>query len=438
MGNWLKIRPANKMINPILIQADSTQLSLKQVLDKNGISKIQNARIVELDHIQYYQVKRNGNLSYYNSYSGTLLQEGDINYARQIARHFLGDATANIKTVSKIEHYTTDYKVINRLLPVYKVDFERDDKMSVYVHTGSSKLGTMNNGVKRFCLWFFSTFHNWDFLGENVVFKTTVVFLFSVIIFVTGVIGLWIYFVNRDKYKSRKKGIKKLKPRNRHRKLSVVTSLLLLAFAFSGAFHAFKKYDGVLLNELEPKSTIQSGDIQITIKDIIHQHGPVKELSLTHFDNHTYYRVSDTSLHGAPMYYNTKTSQLLENGNEAYALHRALAISGLDEKQITSIALITRFGKGYGFINKRLPVIKVSFNDDNHTTCYIETSSGIPGAIMKKSDQLESFSFSYLHKYHMLNFMGKGYRDLIMSLASLIVLLIAMTGLVIYIKMKVK
>ena len=438
MANWLRIKPANRAVKAIQINSDSTRIPLQDVLKKQDIKSIQNSNIVNLDQSLAYQIKVNHNINYYDCHTGNLIINGDEIYAKQLARYFVGDSISGVDNIERLDYYTADYKIINRLLPVYKVTFGRSDKMTAYIHTQSSRLGTVNNKTRMACLWLFSTFHNWNFLGDNPMVKTTAVFTFSMFTLITGLIGLWIYAINFKKFKIRKKGIDKLKPRNRHRKLAVATSFILIAFAFSGGFHAFKKYSAINLNELEPNQNISSQDLTYNFNDLIRTYGPIKQVSLTQINNDTYYRILDTSSHSSPQYYHSKTGVLLEDGDFKYANHRALKISKLNTNLIESNQVISRFGNGYGFISKRLPVVKVSFNDPLKTIYYIETSSGIPGSIQTSSDELESMSFSYLHKYQMLNFMGKGSRDLIMSLATIIVLLIALSGLAIFVKMKYK
>ncbi|MFX5130564.1 hypothetical protein ABTC50_20585, partial [Acinetobacter baumannii] len=67
----------------------------------------------------------------------------DADYATLLARHYLGDQQAAIKASRIITEFDDEYVYINRLLPVWRIDFDRPDGMRVYVDTGTAKLGAM-------------------------------------------------------------------------------------------------------------------------------------------------------------------------------------------------------------------------------------------------------------------------------------------------------
>lgn len=435
MSNWFRIKPAKRFVMHQGFKVDSTYIKPQLINHPEGQSTVNNFRLVNIDGQPYYQTEKDNFYNYYNAKTGAHLPNGDNIYAKQLARYFLGDKTSGIERVERIDEFTSEYKVINRLLPAYKVSFKRDDGMDVYVHTPSSRLGTLNNSFRKGYMWFFSMFHNWNFLGQgHSVLKTTVVFVFSVLVFVAGSLGLGIYVVNRKKFKARKAKSDKLKPRNRHRKLSVAASLFLLLFAFSGAYHAFQKYEPYVLHTLKPKQNIRLSELSSFNNLKVSK--PIHSLSLVQIDNDTYYRVRYSGKKGRTDYIHTKTLTPLENGNIQYAINRAVEVSGGKKDKITQTEIITKFGDEYGFINKRLPVVKVDFDTYDNLSTYIETSSGIPGAIIRDKNRYEGLSFAFMHKYHMFDFLGKGIRDSIMALATFLVVLIALTGLVVFMRMK--
>lgn len=435
MSNWFRIKPAKRFVMHQGFTIDSTYIKLQLINHPEGQSVINNFRLVHIGGQPYYQTEKDNSYNYYDAKTGAHLPNGDKVYAKQLARYFLGDKTSEIKSVERIDEFTSEYKIINRLLPAYKVSFKRDDGMDVYVHTPSSRLGTLNNSFRKVYMWFFSMFHNWNFLGKgHSTLKTTVVFVFSVLVFIAGILGLVIYVVNRKKFKARKAKSDKLKPRNRHRKLSVAASLFLLLFAFSGAYHAFQKYEPYVLHTLKLQQNIPLSELSTF--NTLDVSKPIHSLSLSQIDNDTYYRVRYSGKQGKTDYINIKTLEPLDNGNTKYAINRAIEVSGGKKDKITQTEVITKFGDEYGFINKRLPVVKVDFDTPDHLSAYIETSSGIPGAIIRDKNRYEGLSFAFLHKYHMFDFLGKGIRDSIMALATFLVVLIALTGLVVFIKMK--
>ncbi|MCU7371213.1 hypothetical protein PEC18_10145 [Paucibacter sp. O1-1] len=73
-------------------------------------------------------------------------------------------ATEKSKIISstRLTEFTDQYKYVNRFLPVWKVSFDDDRKMDVYVETGQSRFATFNDSGRKAFIWIFGTFHNWD------------------------------------------------------------------------------------------------------------------------------------------------------------------------------------------------------------------------------------------------------------------------------------
>lgn len=86
-------------------------------------------------------------------------------------------------------------------------------------------------------------------------------------------------------------------------------------------------------------------------------------------------------------------------------------------------------------MNKRLPVIEVGYtNGENY---YVETASGKLAAVKDGLDQAERFSFSNLHMQHFWESWlgrdsGKTVRNTVLISSTLGLLLLAITGLVMY------
>ena len=83
----------------------------------------------------------------------------------------------------------------------------------------------------------------------------------------------------------------------------------------------------------------------------------------------------------------------------------------------------------YGFLNKRLPVWRVEYDTPDHLAYYVETATNSLASVVRDAVRAEGWSFSFLHKYHWLDFAGKDVRDLVMGLFGFGNLLIAVLGL---------
>lgn len=161
---------------------------------------------------------------------------------------------------------------------------------------------------------------------------------------------------------------------------------------------------------------------------------PIKQLSLKQLSDRLYYRIEPVEFGSEAIYVDVEELKIMANGDIAYAIERAGEIAGQSYELLEEPLVISKFTQSYGFINKRLPVVHVAFDTPDHLTCFVEPSSGIPGAIVRDKNRAEILSFLFLHKFNLFNFLGKGLRDTIMSLAALSLVVIALSGLWILIK----
>ena len=88
---------------------------------------------------------------------------------------------------------------------------------------------------------------------------------------------------------------------------------------------------------------------------------------------------------------------------------------------------ITKFAKEYGFIFKRIPVIKVQMSDADQTRYYIEPATGILSAKVRNIDGFEGFIFAYLHKWSFES-VNKDLRDILVSLFAFSNIVVALLG----------
>ena len=186
MAHFFKPTIANEFLVEKPIDKSQLTLSIQGVLQKNKIAEFKNFRIVSFDNSTYYQVKTTKDeLVYFNALDAKKLENGDQKYAHWLSCYFLDDQKSTIVKTEILTEFTSQYKYVNRYLPVYKTRFNRPDAMEVYVETASSKLATFNPKSRQAFIWFFDTFHNWAFIDwiSNNSIRIVVMFLFLSIIF---------------------------------------------------------------------------------------------------------------------------------------------------------------------------------------------------------------------------------------------------------------
>lgn len=484
IAHWFKAPIAHEYVKPVVVNAAQIKLSLQQVLQKNGLNLIRNFRIVSFGGKTYYQVKdRRNEILYFSTADGTRLADGEHLYAAYLGRYFLGDSTSKIVSVTKISSFTDQYPYVNRLLPVWKLSFDRRDKMDVYVETSQCRLANYNDNNRKIFLWVFSNFHSYQFIAKitNNTFRYILILSFAAIVIFSTLSGLLIYGFLWKKFKKPETGQRSGFLRRNHRSIGIATSLVTLTFIGSGAYHATRKFkpDDRINYVFEPE--IRSADLQMASTALPLNWQQVSNLSLARFNGHNYFQVQwlkkendswknqqvakaetlfgdkHPSQKPALDYYEASSGQLLTDGVMEYsyslvkhfvaqgaadgeaACCEMMANAAADESApliVSSSAYLTKFDTDYGFINKRLPVVKIALSTPTHLTYYIEPATGRMAAKVQDADRREGLSFAVFHKFLLVDFAGKDFRDFFTAFAALGVLVVSVLGLILFIKTK--
>lgn len=484
IAHWFKKPVAHEYLQPKAIDSSQVKLSLDQVLRKNGINLLRNFRLVEINGLTYYQVKtRNSEALYFSAADGSKLNNGEQIYAVYLARYFLGDSTSVILKKEKLSSFTDEYQYVNRLLPVWKISFDRKDKMDVYVETLQSRLANYNDNNRKVFLWVFSNFHSYAFVAKitNNTIRYLLILVFAAIVIFSSLSGMLIYGFLWKKFKKPATGQQIGFLRRNHRSIGLATSLVTLSFIGSGAYHATRKFkpDDRINYVFEPE--IRLRDLGVPSTSLAAHGRDIANISLVRINSKTYYRVSSfkkdndswkkqqvaqaETLSGAKPkkekpdvdYYDAATGLLLPDGEMEYsyslvkhfvaqgaadgeaACCEMMANAAADETApliISSSAYLRKFDTDYGFINKRLPVVKIALSTPQHLTYYLETATGRMAARVQDSDRREGLSFAVFHKFLLVDFAGKNFRDFLTALSAFGVLVVSVLGLILFIKTK--
>ncbi len=433
---WFPPNIKHRFLREQPVQPSELKVLLLQIMEQYHLETIQNVRLVRVENMPTYQVHLGEKgIRYFHTGSGKEIPEGDERYAKQLAKGFLGDSATSITSIKLQHEFDGQYREINRLLPVYKVSFFRPDGIEVYVETASSRLGTANDSKRRAMLWLFNTFHNWDLMPEMQGGRLIVIGLMASLIFLSALSGLFIYGIFWRVFKQLPSHNSKQRNRKLHRIVGLSSTVFMFLFAFSGAFHAFKKLEPDSRHLFEPKHSFKSSDFQFPLKTAFAEQTGLNT-GLVFMDEQPYYQITKIGKERTPqlVYINAQNGNLLPKGDSIYAVNLACMFSGLQANEINKVSQITAFKGEYGFINKRLPVMRVDFDTPNHLTYYVETRTGKMASHVTDSARLEGFSFAWLHKFHFLDFLGKDTRNILMMCFALTILGTASLGLLIFLQ----
>ncbi|NCD69927.1 PepSY-associated TM helix domain-containing protein [Mucilaginibacter agri] len=456
MSNWFRPFIPQEVFKPLSQDKMQPELTVQQVLDQNHLTQIRNFSLVNFNNNTWYQVLlTDSTYQYYSATDGKLLAKGDEAYAVYLTRYFTQDSVSPVKRITLQTKFDSEYQPINHLLPVWKVQLNRPDAMTIYVETGQSRLGTFNNNTRKVMLGLFEEFHTWQFLGDAAGEKARIVVLVCVIglLFISLLTGVIVYglFWNRFKEISQKRKAKGGEDRRFvhrfHRQLGLIVSFVMLTFVISAAFHLLVKLhnmkaEGKPFEQVINRDLLIQSNLNLPVADSL-----IKKVSVVKFNNRVYYQVLEKSKQMA--YFDTQSGEELKNGDQQLATYLAnyyritddkggksesgAPVSNLGTQTPDSITLIKQFNNDYGFNNKRLPVEQVSFKSENW---YIETATAKLSTKTAGIDRAEGLSFIFLHKYFGMTWAGKDIRDIVTMLAALGILVASLFGFAAFIKNK--
>lgn len=470
---YFKPEIRNQSLPAIKIDTTKITISLHEALKKNGISTLHNFRLIHLDGKYYYQIQhlKTDTLTYLSCNDGLKLSGGDKKYAAFLAKRYLSEPgakpkeksghhhglaadignlsilssvqfpTSEVKDIELIREFSSEYKSSYVLLPVYKVSFNRSDNITLYIETSTDRLATAIDSKKAWFNQFFAITHSWSFLNGSGDLKQILLGSFSIMCLLTSLFGFYVYNITNKKKKPTTQ-----KSRSSHRILGNIFVLTTLLYAFSGAWHAFHKIsERPAAAVFADRSEFQSGELQFSLPQIVKKlkaSEQLTNLSVVNMNAKNYWQVFvSEGKRQSKKYYDIENGDELANGDVEYGCYLSCIFSGKTHHSIKSSQCLTEFNHQYSMMNKRLPVIEVGF--DNNENYYVETATGKLSAIVNPSDRAERFSFSNLHMHHYWEMwlgkdMGKPAKNFLLITSSLGLLLLAMTGIFIYLNKKRK
>lgn len=438
---------------------------LARLLPVQGIEKISSARLLNWQGEMLWQITLPGesHRNYIRSSDGELLPGMDEKIAIALARHYAGEQTRAITSVQLVTQFSADYQYINRLLPVWRVEFAGGDHLRAFVETSPLRLATLDNDGKALFGTIFRTLHSWAFI-KNETLRDTLMTLFLAAAFFSSIGGLWMYGFY---WRRPEAGERAASSRRWHRRLGLAVAVTTLTFTASAILHLQLLTKGS--NEQPPQLREQALPVSaLTLPPAALAVQEKEQIEILPLAQQAMYRLSSPSPsmvgkkghgvmplaaenkhehHGAAStikiqagerYFSALDGSVLNNGPELQAKNLAVAFSGMPAEKITSIEKITKFEGEYGFINKRLPVWKVGFDTPDHLALYVEAATGIKAAEVRDKQRLEGFSFAYLHKWVFLDGIGRNSRDFLLALFAFLNVLVVGLGLGVWLKRQYK
>ncbi len=410
---------------------------IHETLAEAGIAEAAAIRIVTGETESLLQVTEDPNAPrrYFRLADGAELPDHDAAHAVFLARHYTRE-TAPVRAVERIDDFTPGYPWVNRLLPVYKVTFDRPDDLSIHIYTETNAAAGLDNRFKTILQTGFRWFHTWSwFPAEADWARVVLMALFIGSLLALAVTGVAMIVLIRRK--ARAPGI-----RGWHRIAGYAAALPLLMFTSSGLFHLVQYAATPPTRNLALSPPISlagarfpihaqwadlSAGLDVSTVSIIEdangrllyrlglapprRGGPEtpSEIRNARFDG-----VERT---GPALYIDASTGAPFADGDREIALQLGERFTGAARDAIVSAELVTRFGPQYDFRNKRLPVWRLDYGAPVNATIFVDTTSGVLADRTPNHAKPEQWSFSYLHKWNFLFPLGRAAQNIIVSVA---------------------
>lgn len=346
--------------------------------------------------------------------------EFEQQHAEWLARYYLGSQVAgvDVAAVQRIDSFSRAYPSVNRLLPVWRIDFATADNLHAYVHTETMSLASVGNSRKSQLQNVFQLLHTHSYLDAwpRLRFFIELILITSLLFAALSGVGLIFAMPKRKRIAS--------VSRRWHRNLAIVVFIPLLALAGSGAYHLIDKQgraehtgpmvENVVLSEL--------GNFTPDW-DWYDSEMPIQQLSVVINQQHDYLlRVQggqaipvadrEQRFAGRPAF--SSAHYVDAHGVVAYSdqqrAKELLSAFGLGEPN--NLSLVTRFGGLYDFRNKRLPVWRADYAD---ATWFVDAARGVIVEEVAASSYPARWVFQQLHKWNFLTpWFGRNGRDIIL------------------------
>ena len=441
-------------------------LTPKAILSQHKIRAFSHLSLSRVAEQTYLRVGTMQNMParYFDIKTGNELEYGDEINAKALASHFTGIAADQIASAHLVSQFDADYHPVNRLLPVWRISFKQNGNLRAFIDTEQTRLATLVDDTRYRLTQLFQFGHNWSFLSKVPALQLTIAASILSIILLSALSGLYLFVKQSSTAKAR---LAKLSTRRWHRRMGLVVSLTTLVFASSGLFHLVMSYqqekrvvhaqpamvsaellsdavwkdiikqpiaklDG-LAQGLEPYWYVlpaaDSGENQMPVAQVA-----AMATEAAHAEHHDHHAHGETVREKKKPYMlraDKYRGEVAADSVEQFARSQALQFYSATAPVVTAVTWTSKFAGEYGFIFKRLPVLKVQLQDADNTRIYIEPTTGALAAEVRDIDGVEGFVFAYLHKWSFEG-LNKDLRDLLVSLFALWNIVVAMLGLVLF------
>ncbi len=443
---------AKKMFPPSLVLQGNEVANISKIVEENKLAEAQIAKFVPYKEQVLFQVTKESDSPrrYFSNINFNEIKNHDKQQAVWLAQHYLAQELP-IKSIEFQTQFDEQYPQVNRLLPVYQINYDTEDNLTVFVHTETQALAAITNDWKRLLRWVFQNLHSFEFLSGSEGLRVGLISIMVSLISLMAITGiLFIIILKRNKKVMQSE-------RRWHRRLAYIVVLPLILFSVSGIYHLLhmsledNKDLLVLDSPSLPLENWQPAELPIALtgkkinqislirakinSDIKNLYRISASVNKPLQENNRKKRFKGAASESKGYYLDSQSGLLLDSVDLQVVKQKAKDIFSEHTSSVTNAKLLTHFGPSYDFRNKRLPIWQVESQAGLQVFIDPITSTVIDQNNVW--DRAEGYSFSFLHKWNFLvPLTGRFYRDVAIVLVLSLALLLSLFGLLIYLKRK--
>ncbi len=401
--SWTNPRAA-AMAPPLEAPLTTPAVALADAARRQGATTIGYARLVSQEGETLWQWTPPDRLHWFyaSAADGAPRPQADARRAELLARHYSGEAAAAVLSAERIDAFDVAYPAVNRLLPVWRVRFDRPDQLTAYVHTGEDRLASLNDRRKTVLLMLFQTLHTWHWLDGVEGVRLSLIGLAILSVLAMAMLGGALVLLRRQ-------GPMGTRTRRVHRLLAWGVWGPALMLGVSGLFHLGMQ------TSLRRSPPATPPGITLTALPVLAE-APQRMSLLVLPEGQGVWRIQHQD---QSRWVDAREGTELALDDAAMAARLAGLPPGTPAEQQM------RFSAEYGFANRRLPVWRL---EDGSNRVFVDLASGQLAGRAGALDVLEQRSFSTLHKWEFLSPIGRGPRDALLALAATLLVLTSVIG----------
>lgn len=415
-----KLAPAERLAHlPDLVLPEACCVSPQQALAATGLEVRATAefRLAMVGETPYWLVgeARRGQFAV-NALSGALVKSFDARHAVTVAGFYAPDSQPRL-----LETVSGDIFTVSRALdphrPLHRLALDDAEGTELYVSSRTGEVIRDSTRVERFWNWGGSILHwLYPLKGEWLdPWRADIIIYLSLFGTLLSVVGLWVGLLRwrfRGTYSSGSRSPYRVAWMKWHHLTGLAFGLVTITWIFSGllSMNPWKVFEspGVRpdLGALAGIRLERASPLVFPAEAIARAGFPVRELSFRLFNGHPYYMLQAADGQSALLAADDPSTKPFERFSDAemsqvgQRLMPGISVKSIERLESYDTYYYARRPHTMsGHVERRLPVLRVVYDDPQHTWLHLDPYNGTIQSRIDDNGRLKRWLFNFLHSW---------------------------------------